>query len=312
MKIYSSLKSGFLRTLNAGKSILIVWFCIFILVLVFVFPLRRSLTSAFGDSMITEKLADGINIEAFTDLGPVFKNIMSFLTAGLMFTFLAGFLLNSFLTAGLFGSVKNDSMKFSPSEFFSAGALNFKAFLLISLLITLIIDFGFILIVVAPAAIVSLSETASDKSLFMILFITGVVFLLVIPLMLLVADYSRAYKTSDPAVSAFSAIGKGFSLAFSGFRRSYMMMLLLIVAQIMLGVIIVLLLPAWRPVTGGGVFLLLIVSQLLFILRLFLKTWRYASVSSMMNEITAEKVKDYVKIDVNQTETVLPPATEGV
>lgn len=285
MKISSSLRSGFRRTLKAKNSILIVWLCIFILVLIFVFPLRRSLTTAFGASMITEKLADGINIEAFTDLGPAFKSIMSFFTAGLMFTFLAGFLLNSFLTAGLFGSVKKDSEKFSASEFFSMGAANFWAFLLISLIIMLIIDFAFLVIVVAPAAIVSLSETASDKSMFVILVITGVVFLLLLPLMLLVADYARAFKTASEDASAFSAIGKGFSLAFSNFRVSYMMMLLLVFAQILLGVIIMVLLPGWKPMTGGGVFLLLIVSQLLFIVRLFLKAWRYASVTSMMNQM---------------------------
>jgi hypothetical protein len=283
MKISSSLRSGFRRTLKAKNSILIVWLCIFILVLVYVFPLRRSLTSAFGVSMITEKLADGINIEAFTDLGPAFKSIMSFFTAGLMFTFLAGFLLNSFLTAGLFGSVKKDSGTFSSSSFFHAGAKNFWAFLLISLIITLIIDFALLLIIGAPVAIVSLSETASDKSMFMILVITGIVFLLLMPLMLLVADYSRAYLTANEDASAFSSIGKGFSLTFSNFRVSYMMMLLLVLAQILLGVIIMLLLPGWKPMTGGGVFLLLIVSQLLFIVRLFLKAWRYASVTSMMN-----------------------------
>lgn len=298
MKISGSLRSGFMRTLNAKNSILIVWFCIFILVLVFVFPLRRSLTTAFGASMITGKLADGINIEVFTDLGPAFKSIMSFFTAGLMFTFLAGFLLNSFLTAGLFGNVRKDSVKCSASEFFGMCAGNFGAFLLISLLITLIIGIAFLFIMVVPAAIVSLSETVSDKSQFVTMVIAGSVFLLLLPVMLIVADYSRAFKAANEDASAFSAIGKGFSFAFSNFRESYMMMLLLILAQVILGMIVMLILPGWRPVTGGGVFLLLIVSQLLFILRLFLKTWRYASVTSMMNEIEAGNTRAIDKMEL--------------
>jgi hypothetical protein len=53
-----------------------------------------------------------------------------------------------------------------------------------------------------------------------------------------------------------------------------------------LGILILLILPAWKPVTGRGVFLLLIISQLLLYARLLLKNWRYASVTSMMEETT--------------------------
>jgi membrane protein YdbS with pleckstrin-like domain len=63
------------------------------------------------------------------------------------------------------------------------------------------------------------------------------------------------------------------------------MMVLLIVAQILLGILILLVLPAWKPLTGGGVFLLLIISQLMLYARLLLKTWRYASVTELMEEI---------------------------
>lgn len=285
MKISSSLKSGLRRTLKAKNSTLIVWFCIFILVLVFVFPLRRSLSAAFGASMITEKFADGINLEAFTDLGPAFKSIMSFFTAGLFFTFLAGFLLNSFLTAGLFGSVKKDDIKFSSRDFFSAAAGNFFSFLLISLILSLIIDALFLLLVGLPAGMASASETISDKTIFVILVITGTVYLLLLPVMFLVVDYARAFRTANEDASLFGAIGKGFSFAFSNFRKSYGMMLVLVLAQVALGIVVMLILPGWKPVSGGGVFLLFIVSQLLFIFRLFLKTWRYASVTSMMNDI---------------------------
>jgi len=285
MKISTSLGTGFRRTLKTKKSILIAWFCILILVLVFAFPLRSSLRSAFGSSMITEKFTDGMNIEAFTDLGPAFKSLMSFFTAGFLFTFLAGFLLNAFLTAGLFGSVKKDDMKFSSREFFSSAAGNFPGFLLISLILSLIIDALFLLIIVLPAGIASVSETISDSNIFIILVIAGTIYLLILPVMFLVVDYARAFKTAREDASLFGAIGKGFSFTFSNFRKSYGMMLLLVLAQIALGIVVMLILPGWKPGTGGGVFLLLIVSQLLFILRLFLKTWRYASVTSMMNEM---------------------------
>jgi hypothetical protein len=41
------------------------------------------------------------------------------------------------------------------------------------------------------------------------------------------------------------------------------------------------LINAWKPVTGGGVFLLFIVSQIIFFLKAGLKVWRYGSVTAL-------------------------------
>jgi len=200
----------------------------------------------------------------------------------------------------LFGSVKKNDMKFSSREFFSSGAGNFFGFLLISLIMSLIADAVFLLVVGLPAGIASGSETISDKTIFVMLVITGAVYILILPALFLVVDYARAYKTAREDASLFGSIGKGFSFTFSEFRKSYGMMLLLVLSQVALGIVVILILPGWKPVSGGGVFFLFIVSQLMFILRLFLKTWRYASVTAMMNEITSEKVT------VNKIYDVIP------
>ena len=105
---------------------------------------------------------------------------------------------------------------------------------------------------------------------------------LLTPVFLLLADYSRAWKAGSDNVSAFEAIGYGLSTTFGKFGRSYLLMVLLILVQILLLYAVVMIMPAWRPATGGAVFLMLVVSQLLVILRLFLKAWRYASVTAMM------------------------------
>jgi hypothetical protein len=284
MKIFSSLRSGLLRALKSWKGVLIAWFSLFILVLVFIYPLRNSLNSAFGRSMITEKLADGFDIEVFADLGSALKSLLSFFTAGFMFVCLIGFVMNAFLTAGLFGSVGKLSGKFSSQEFFRAGSKNFWSFLIISLIITVIIYFLMGLLVGVPLTIVKLSETISEKTAFTIVFTAIVFSLLLLPVFFLVADYARAWKSANENESCFKAIGVGFSCAFNNFRTSYKMMILLILAQVILGIFIMLVLPAWKPVTGTGVFLLLIISQLMLYARLLLKTWRYASVTSLMEE----------------------------
>ena len=282
MTILYSLKSGLNRALNVRKGVLIFWFSFFIMIMVFIFPFRGSLNSVFGSSMITEKLADGFDIEVFADLGPVLKSLVSFFKAGFMIIFLVGYLINTFITAGLFGTIKNSSGKFSSQEFFKAAVINFWSYFIITLIISLIIDFFSVIIIGVPALIASLSESISEKSAYMIVFGSIIIWFVFLPVFFLIADYARAWKASKINDSVFKATGRGFSLTFSRFWRSYFMMLILMIIQLVPIILIGYFLPAWKPVTAGGVFLLLIVSQLLILLRLFLKTWRYASVTSMM------------------------------
>jgi len=292
MKIFSSLKSGFSRALKSRKGVLIVWFSLFILVLVFIYPLRGSLNSAFGRSMITEKLADGFDIEVFADLGSTLKSLMSFFTAGFLCVYFTGFIMNAFLTAGLFGSVKKENGKFSAQEFFRSASKNFWSFLIITLIIDVIIYFYSGLFLGVPIVIVELSETISEKTAFTIVIFAIVFSILLLPVFLLVADYARAWKSANENESGFKAIGVGFSHIFKNFWPSYIMMILLILAQVVLGIFIILILSVWKPVTGGGVFLLLIISQLMLYARLLLKTWRYASVTSLMERMQTVDTAD--------------------
>ena len=286
MKIFSSLETGFYRALKSWKGVLITWLTMFLLVLVFIYPLRGSLSSAFGSSMITEKLAHGFDIEVFADLGPAIGSIISFITSGFILVYLVGFVINAFLSAGLFGSVTKGNGKFSAQEFFRAGSKDFWPFIIILLIIAVIITFITGVLILLSITITSMSDAMPEKTRIAVVVASGALILLLMPIFLLIADYSRAWKASHENESCFRAVGFGFSHAFSKFWSSYIMMVLLIASQMILGIFILFFLPAWKPVTGGGVFLLLIISQLLFLARLVLKTWRYASVTSLMEETT--------------------------
>ena len=282
MKIFKSLKSGFFRSIKSRQGVLIVWFCFLILVSVFVIPLRGSLNAAFGTSMITDKLDEGFNLEVFTDLGSTFKTIMSFITSGFIFVLIIGFIINSFLTGGLFNSLKKDASGFSVPEFFRTGAKYFWSFLNISLIITLIINFLLVIIIGVPLIIISISETITESSAFIVGIAAVLVFLFFLPVFFLVADYARAWKVSNENRSCFRAIGFGFRQTFSKFWSSYLMMLILTLCQLLFGLLILCILQAWKPITVGGVLMLLIISQFLLYSRLLIKTWRYASVTSLM------------------------------
>lgn len=289
MKVLSSLKTGILRSMRSWKGVLFVWLILFILVLVFMYPFRSSLGSAFGTSMITEKLEGGFDVEAFADLGSTMKSLVTFFTAGFVIVYLTGFIINAFLTGGLFHSLRKDNEKFSYQEFFRGCSVNFWSFLVISLIITLIMSFLSGIIILIPLGIISSSETISEKNAYTVVICAVAFILMIIPLFLLVADYARAGKAANSNLSCFTALGFGFSQTFGKLKSSYILMLFLILAQIALGIIILSIFPAWRPVTGGGVFLLLIISQLMFYFRLLFKTWRYASVTSLMESTLVVK-----------------------
>lgn len=283
----NSLRSGFYRALKAWKGVLVVWLVMLILVSFMTIPLRGGLKSAFGSSMITEKLSYGFNLEAYMDLGPTLKSIISSVFSGFFFVFIVGFIANAFLTGGLFCSLRKDSSRFSSAEFFRNGAKNFWSFLIISALITVILIFMLFIIIGIPVTIVNSSETISERGAFMTGVAATIVFLMLLPVLLITADYARAKKTSDENLSWSQSLGSGFSRTFKKFWPSYFMMLLIIICQSALGLLIFCILPGWEPVRGGGVFLMLVVSQLFLYSRLLLKTWRYGSFTAMLEETDA-------------------------
>jgi hypothetical protein len=292
MKILSSLKSGFYRALKVWKGILIAWLVMLILVSFITIPLRGGLRSGFGNSMITEKLAEGFDLEAYMDLGPTLKTLISSASSGFLFIFLIGFAANAFITGGLFGSLRRNCIGFSSCEFFGNGARNFWSFLMISVIITLIVIFLSFFIIGIPFLIISTSETISEKGAFMTGISAILVFLILLPLLLIVADYARAKKASDESFSWSRSLGFGFSLTFRNFWSSYLMMLLLILCQVIPVILILAILPGWEPLKGGGVFLLLIVSQLILYARLLLKTWRYGSFTALMEETNVQNINN--------------------
>jgi len=282
MKILHSIKSAALRTMNLWKGALIIWFLSLLLVSMLAMPIKGALNSGFGKSMITEKLADGLNFEVFADMGAAFRSIMSFFSVGLFMTILVGFILNAFFTGGVFERLKESSGKFSAGEFFRASAKNFWSFLVISLIISLIILVLAFLIIGIPLSIVGQSDSSPEGALFQTGLIVLSIFFLLLTVLLLVADYARAWQVTMDKNVCFKAIGFGFSQTFKTFLSSFPLMIILLVVQLSFGWLVLKILPGMRPATGGGVFLLFLLSQILFFLKIMLKIWRYGSVTALL------------------------------
>jgi hypothetical protein len=280
MKIFKSLSSGALRSLRSWKGVLIIWFFSLMLISVFVIPMKGTVRTGFGSSMITERLRDGLDIEVISDLGPYLASLASYFFSGFFFVIFLGILLNTFFAGGLFQSMKSSKDILSVQCFLRASARYFWYFLGLYIMIIFMIIFFAFLIVGLPIGLTLQSGTPGPMT-FTIGIIAVLVFSMAEVIFLLVADYARARLVSSEKPAFFKALGFGFSETFGHFASSFPMMLILMVIQLLFGTLVFLVIRSWTPVTGGGVFLLFITTQILFYIKTLLKAWRFGSVTSL-------------------------------
>jgi hypothetical protein len=286
MKILTHLSSGALRALKSWKGVLVIWILVLFLISLLALPVKSGFKSLIGSSMITELLADTINIDVITDLSGGLASLMPALTFGFLLVCFFGFLLNSFVTGGMFTILSSKTGNQSAGHFFQGAASNFWSVLVISLITGLIIMLAGAIIIGIPVGMVSGfgSKTAEPGAMGKTVRVSLIAMGFVLPVLLLVADYSRAWLVVNDIKKPFKAIGFGFSRTFKTFLLSYPSMLILILVQAGFGALVVSKLLGSKPSTGGDVFLMFIVSQLLFIVKIMLRAWRYGSVTSMMEE----------------------------
>jgi hypothetical protein len=301
MKIFKALASGFCRTLKAWKGIILIWFGSLLMVSLVALPLKGLLKSGFGGSMITERLQDGLDIEVLGDLGSVFRGVLASLPAGLLLLLLIGIVLYAFLSGGIFDSLRSSASKFSGNQFFSACARNFWPFFVISLIISAIILMLFVIVLILPISIVTQSGSGSETAPVLIVKISAVIFLFLTIIFILVADYARAWQAANDRSEGFRAIGFGFTRTFGRLLSSFPMMLILVAVAILFTSLVIYLIGRWTPDSGGGVFLLFLVSQILFFIKSGLKVWRYGSVTEL---------KEINDIKEQKTDTVVNPIIE--
>jgi len=284
MKMLKAIRSGALRSVKAYKGVIVIWFFYMILVSMLTIQTKGALKTGFGKSMITELLQDGINIEVFSDLDTRLESLFSSFSSGLLLVVFMSILMNAFLSGGLFNSLKGSTVNFTVSEFFRSSARYFWSFLGVTLLISGMLIFLGIFIIGLPFGIAFGGDFGPGASTFILMFIGVIIYFITVIILLLVADYSRAWLVAKEKSSCFKALGYGFSTTFRFFLSSFPMMLLLMIVIILFTWVTLRLVSLWNPGTGAGALLLFIVSQLLFFGKLFLKAWRYGSVTALMDK----------------------------
>jgi hypothetical protein len=150
------------------------------------------------------------------------------------------------------------------------------------LILSIAIILMMLLLIVIPASLATASEKLSEAAAFKIIVFFAGLFILVLTVILLISDYARAWQVANEKNDSFKALGFGMKHTFRTFSSSFFLMLLLLVVQAGFTFLVFKIVAYSRPNSGLGVFLLFIISQILFFIRLLLKTWRYASVTRMM------------------------------
>lgn len=280
MKFIKAITSGTSRTLRASKQILILWVISLLSIALLMVPFRNILMAYAGSSMATEMLAHGNDISYWIDFGSDIQNILGSFAAGLMTFIGISFLLNIFLSGGLFDKLRVTETGYRVRDFFSASAKLFFPFLWVNLLVILIILTSAFIFIGIPVLVVK-GSGANEEVWMSIAKIMRFAFLFIVLIYLLVADYARAWLAASDKRNVFRAVGYGFKATFTSFVNSYLFIIVAVALQTLFVWLSITLLEGMEPQTGGGLFLLFILSQLLLIIRIYLRAFRYAGVTSL-------------------------------
>lgn len=277
MALIRVLKKGAAAAALSYKQLLVIWVVSLIMILFVSVPLRVMLNAVFGNSMAVTRLTDGFDVGLLGDVGKPFAYLLSAAGTGGLLLLLAGFFLYTFFAGGLFASYTTEWGGLKMTAFIRESARNFIPFLKVNLLTLLIITVYTLIVLGIPVGVrMSLAKGAMPEGGSMILFYS--IWILGLPLWLFVADASRRWIAATGSDKAFKALGAGFRALQKRFWLSYGTVLLILIINAIFVLLSLWYLTCSVPEKGGMVLLFFIVTQIMFVIRLFMKAWRYASV----------------------------------
>ncbi|MCU0379224.1 MAG: hypothetical protein MUC78_13295 [Bacteroidales bacterium] len=280
MDYFRILKRGAVAAATSYRLILVMWLTALMMVLLVALPLKSILKGVFDRSLATERMLDGFDAGLAGDMGQSFGYLIGAASFGGLLLILAGFLLFTFFAGGLFTRFTIAWGDLNVASFMKASARNFLPFLMLALLMTLIIFAWTALIIGVPVGIVAAVTEGSIMGSRLML-IPFIIWALGMPVWLLVTDHSRRWMAATGSGKIFRAMGAGFKALRRGFLRSYSTMVTLFIVNVLFFGAALWIATFSVPERGGLIFLFFLATQALFILRLFLKAWRYATVSEL-------------------------------
>lgn len=280
MKLVKAFGSGLVRTKHSVRPLIIIWIINLLAISLVAGPGRKLVLSVVGNSNASQMIKEGFNIDFWTDLGSVGMAALSSLSTGLFLLIVILFFVNVFFNGGLFDSLRSNSCRYRIANFFKASAKLFFGYLTATVLMILMIILFAGLIIGLPIVITKIADIPQNEALPVIWRIARIIIIFVLPLFLLIIDYARVWMAVNGPSKVFKAIGYGFKATFTSFFSSYIFMIVIVAIQTGY-IFLASKLLGMSPQTGGGLFLLFLLSQVLFFIRLMLRAWRYGGVTAL-------------------------------
>jgi len=282
MSLIKTLGKGAAVAASSIKLVLMIWFTTLILTLIVGLPLRSFLNSTFGHTMAVERLRDGLDLGLAGDLGDTFGSLVAAMSSGTIIIGLAGFVLLTFFAGGLFKKFTTARGGLRVSDFLKASAYHFFPFLKIALLLMVAVALFSLVIIIIPALIINPASATSDAGSWLMYIFPGI-WLLAMPVWVFVADYARRWIASTGSGQTFRAVGAGFRALKENFWLSYGTVFTVMFISGLYFIFALWFALVATPDSGILVFLFFIATQVLFILRILIRAWRYASVCQAGN-----------------------------
>ncbi len=283
MAVLKILGKGAAAAVSSYKLILLIWVTTMVMVFMVALPLRSFLSNIFGNSMAVTRLSDGFDLGLAGDMGKPFVSLLSAVSMGGLLLLLAGFLLYTFFAGGLFASCASGWGRLKMSTFIRESARNFLPFLKIAVLMMLLIA-AYTFFIVGIPIIVTMAISGGSKGSSNFIYLFYAIWALGMPVWLFVADASRRWVAATGSGNVFMALSAGFRALKERFWVSYGIVLVILILNASF-VFLSIWFTGWSiPEKGGLIFLFFMATQALFIIKLFMKTWRYASVCALASQ----------------------------
>ncbi len=249
------------------------------MILLFAVPLKSAVKSIIGSSMITEKISEGFLSDVISNSGAGFDVVFSSFITGFSIVILFSILMNNYFAGGLFSALKSASGQGKSSVFFGNAGSNFWSFLLIYIMF-FVAFFIFASLIIGIPSVINW-KSISENPLGIIYSWPVIAFVFLIPVLTLILDYSRAWQVSSDSKNAFKATGKGIKLLFKRFFPSYFAILPVFIIYVLYALFATRVVIYSKPTDGSGIFLIFVLGQILAILKIFMRIWRYGIVTNL-------------------------------
>jgi hypothetical protein len=275
---------GYCKSIRAMGAIAILWVVTSAGMIIFINPLQSGLEMVFGNSMTTELLYEGFELEF---VGELLNAVVPVLISFSWVIFMVGilvYLAGVFVTAGIFRVIFGIRRPFRKGLFFMGADRGFAGYLLISLVIGLLVITLSLFLIIAPLIIAV--AAGSEIALLRSIAVAGTSsVILLMPFIMAAADYARVNLVADKWEAPMAALKNGFRFVRGNYLLAYSMMVPFLAASLATSWLIYLMVTSAGNSSLLSSLLIVIVSSSLLFIKVWIKTLRYSTFTALYESV---------------------------